>query len=719
MKHYSPVRPTIKNIKKLDNDLTVIGMTGYYAPITQGNSAARTHMTTVQSQQLLTPLKPEVPIILSGGETEMAKYTFDDIMPCTAFVVAKVSQYTSLSSKDIPFTLIYREEETGVYDFIDVTPYMTNHVKFGHKKIYEPIIRNISPGDVLTKGLRLTKTASIHEGEIFSNLINANSFYCSHPATTEDGFMVNTESMKNYAPLAVGEVSTGYGSTSFPVLCYGKPGSKRPFPTQGERIREDGMVYAIRDYDETWDWLITHKSQLDKPDRIFDVCMRAEPGAEVTDVEVFTTRNDNKRLVTNPEISASLEVYHNRKLSYSKNLIQQYTKIMQESRAVISPALMRKFAEAFLVDPNNKELIGLLPPSEVNAFKRKEREKRNKKFIRTNKNAELDEFNVTIRYAWRYKVTKGAKLSDQSGGKGVICEMAEPKDMFTDEYGNVADIVIFTKAVTGRMNADQLYYQAITAFLMAIQYDCRKHIADGNYEAAWTHILNAYKIVSPITYDSVISLTESDEDKKYHLDAVCAEGKRIHVTIRADSTHVNELMYKAIMEYRPPLKSKITFTNLKGERETLRKKGVIAPKTIGILEKTQHNNLAENTAQTQHHGLPTSTSTKGEHACGIKQHAPKIFSETEGRMMSNVVGAIPVAKIMEQANSTEVSEAMAASLFSSSSPMGNKSFVDRTKIPMGGNAALCMIRHEFNCVGIEIHGNDAKSLSDSIGWNKR
>lgn len=716
MEHYNPKRPTIRGIKKLRNHVSVIGTTAYYAPISQGNSASRLMMATVQSQQLLGPRIPDVPIVLSGGEGELGKYTFDNIIEYDASVFDKIPYYKSFDSKDIPFTLILRNEETGEYDFMDVTPYMHNHTKFGHKKVFEPRVKTISPGELLFKGERLTRTANVHEGEIYSSTLNCKTFYCSSLGTTEDGFEVTPEFIYRSAPLAVGETTASYGAASFPIYIYGTEANPRPFPKQGERLRDDGMVYCLREYDEDWDFLITHKSQLDKPDRVFDACMHAEPGAEITDVEVLTTTSEGKRPVTNKFISETLEVYSNRKIEYSKRLLQAYTRIKQDSNAKISLRLMRKFAEAFIVSPNSSELISLLPPLE--RHKVLSEGKRNRVFIRTKKNAELDEWTVKLTYAYRFHVTKGAKFSDKHGNKGVICNIRPSSEMFRDEYGNVADMTIFTKAPESRMNKDQKLEHLIGGFLFAIQYDCRAMIEENRLDDAFQHIMNAYQIVAPLTYEKASKIFVTRERQHQHVMAVCAPGKDIHVTILADSAHVNELMYKAIMEYRPPLVSTIHFVNRRGKPDTLIKKGLIAPKCVGILEKTQHNKLAENTALTQHHGLPTSSSPKGEHSGGIKQLAPKVASETEGRAWAATVGSIVVGQMMDQANSSLVSEEISGNMFDSDNPLGEPVLVDRNKIPSGTNSALQYIEHLFSCEGTEILGNTPEELSKSIQWDK-
>lgn len=407
-------QPTINGIKKLHNHNAVIGTTAYTCNVSQGDSASRLMMATVQDQQLLGPDKPEVPIFLSGGETEKAKYTFDDILPCNAYVVAKIPFYTSLSgSKDIPFTLVYREEETGVHDFIDVTPYIETHVKFTHRKYFTEHVKGLQEGDFIAKGTRLTRTKNIHEGDLHSNRVNALTLYISAPETTEDGFGITKEFGQKLTPTAAGSATISSGSTSYPVMCYG--GGKRPYPMQGEKIREDGLISCVREYDEMWDWICTHESQLDKPDRIFDSCIHGEPGAEVYEVEALTNYGEGKRPVTNPKIFDSLQVYHNRKMFYGKRMLEMYTNICRNSNSKMSLALHRKFTECMLAAPNSQELISCLPKLEQEKLAQKAREGKAKKYIRTIKNTELDEWTVSIKYSWKYPLHKGAKLANDDG----------------------------------------------------------------------------------------------------------------------------------------------------------------------------------------------------------------------------------------------------------------------------------------------------------------
>lgn len=717
MKFHNIKRPTLNNVVKLDNHSSVIGTTAYLESTSQKNSAARLLMGTQQSQQTLEPAKPDIPWILTGGETELAKYTFDDIMQCNAIVIAKIPFYFSARQKDVPFTLIYRVEETGEIDYMDVTPYIQNHTIFGNRKHFTPRVRSLEPGDILIKGERLTKTGTIQLEDLYTSTVNANVIFCSDPESTEDGFRVTPEFIERTVPLAIGDVTASYGSKSFPINVYGNEVNPRAFPTQGERIRQDGLAFCIREYGD-WDWLMTHKSQLNKPDRVFDVCMHAEPGAEVIDVDVLTTTMEPKRPVTNPETSAPLNVEVTRKLEYSKRMISQYTRIKQEANVVISLPLMRKFANCTLAAPNSPDIMSLLPQDERIKIKQLASEKRLRKFIRTQKNAELDEWTVNIKYAWRFPVVKGAKYANRAGNKGVVCCITEQKDMFTDEFGVVADMSVFFKSTISRMNPGQLDLHAIGGSLRAAQVRMREMVKDGKIQEAFDFIVGLYEIVAPVTHDAVMELVTTPELVKEHV-MCCINADVLPVTILPHETHLVDEMYMALWEYCPPMVGKIHFTNYRGEKEYLRKPGLIAPIPFGILEKTKHNDLAENTAQLQHHGLPTSSSTKAEHPSGIKQHAAKVFSETEARMMSNVVGSIPVAQIMEMANCPEVSEESAGNFFAREKPLSHDSTVDRVNRPMGGNSAQSLIEHKLMVAGVGIEGNDAESLSKSIGWNKR
>lgn len=715
--------PTVNGVKKVLNNNAVIGTTAYIAPITQGNSASRLHMMTVQYQQRLEMRHPDLPYILSGGEHELAKYTFDDIMPCTAFIEAKIPFYSSLHQRDVPFTLIYRDDSTDIYDFIDVDNYIVNHTKFGYKKIFDDIVRNLSQGDILRKGQRLTRTRNIHEGDLHSNTLNTWTLYVSDPASTEDGFRVTPEFIERSSPLAIGECSSGYGSGSFPLYTYGNENNRRTMPMQGERIRDDGLIIAMREYSDQWDWIFCHEDLIDKPDGVFDVCLYGEPGAEVIDIEAMTANLDGRRHTTNPDLSSALEMHVNRSLAYSRRMLETYTSIMQDPKAKISIALMRKFAESFNVDPNSKDLISLLPKREqarLHAISSRQANRKPKVLERTRKNAELDEWSFSIRYAWRYHVDKGAKYAGQHGDKGVICEITPRDKMFSDEHGNVADMTVMPVAVIARMNIDQLIEQYINCFMWTIRKDCIALIEQSKWDEAWEHLITAYKICSPyITYLDVVNICQTSERKRQHLLAVTGEGKWPIITIHADSDHVGMGLIGNIIEYREPEETTIYFTDYRGVRIALKQKGIIAPRAVAILEKTAHNAMAASTARTQHHGIPTSSTQKGSMAGNIKEHAPKVFSETEMRMMSNIIGGVNVAMMAEIATNPDAAESSAFRLYASEKPMQLESLVDRDAIPIGGNNALNLINHELANLGVEFLGVTPDELDKSLNWRKQ
>lgn len=720
--------PTLNGIEKKLNNIATIGDTALCGPINQGNSASRLHMATVQKQQRLSMVATELAHILHGGEYEVGKYTFDAIMPCSAYVFDSVvhSHGFASASHDTPRTIIYQEDESGIYDYIEVDNYVFNHTKFGYEKRFDPIVHSLAPGSVLHKGQRLTRTSNIMEGDLHSDTINCWTLYVTDFATTEDGFRFSESFIEKTRPTALGDITGALGSSQFPLWLYNTESEtqKQIMPNIGEKIRDDGMVVALREYSEMWDWMFCHEDLMDKPDPMFDQCLYGEPGAEVVEIDSLTNSLDDKKHFTNPELTKVLKQQVNKKFGYSRRMIEAYTRIKTTDRnAKISTRLMRKFAEAFNVDPNNKELISLLPKNEQVRLKNiSERNSTKKpKFIdRTKKNAPLDEYTFRIRYKWLYEVGKGAKYADNHGGKGVICEETPDDQMFYNARGIIADRTVYPGATVSRMNLDQLTEHYINAFMWYVSLDCAELMEQGKYEEAFKHLTGAYKITSPfITYPDVMEMCKTMKRKIQHLEATCGEGKWPRITVHADSTHLGHEIIGRIIEYREPTEETIYFTNYKGEKEELLQKGIIAPMCLAILEKTAHNAIASATARTQHHGLPTSSTQKHSMPGQLKERSPKKLSETEVWTMSNVIGAHNVAMLKQMATDRRAAESSAELLYQTERPLELEDIIDRSRIPMGEGNELALFEHQLAVLGTGFVGNTPDELDKALQWRQQ
>lgn len=703
-------RPTVNAVEKALNVVAHIGTTALICPLSQGNSASRMMMATNQSSQTISPYQADIPIILSGGESAMATHTFGAVMPCEAEVIACIPHYQQrLSDKrvdiDVPRTIIYRETETGVHNFIVVDNFVRNHVKFGHKTTFDPIVKSLTRGSILMKGQRLTRTSNIHEGEIHSNTLNTNTIYISDPATTEDGYRVSESYVKRSLPLAMGDLAASYGTTHYLVNTYGDEKRYRPFPSQGQAIRDDGMVFCLREYDENWDHIYMHKECLRVPDRMCDQFLFGQPGAIVHEVKVASSANEKKKCITHEGMSELSKIYYERSMQLSKRLISVYTEIQNEHKAKIHPALQRMFADSFMVDPNGKELIALLPRHEQNRITEmaKTGTTHSKRLVRVHKNSELDEYRVEIHYSWRYHVGKGAKFSDRHGNKGVICEITPDEDMFRDEYGNVADMAIFSRSVSARMNGDQLWEQYMCGYIRDVGLDCRAMFDNGDWQGAWDHLIKAYSIVAPHELDACMRLKTTDAKKQDYLRATIYDVPRIHCL--ADNTYVNEDMYMAMRQHRRPNKSPITYRGYHGRMETTFKSALIAPKVVAILEKTAHTSMACSSTRAQHHGLPVSSDRRLNASSLVKNQGPRVLGESEVRAHSAIVGGDIVATIMEISCNPQAGENAAMRQFTLLNPMGMDTVVDRNVVDLGGNRAIVFLEHFLEVMGTKIIGN--------------
>lgn len=684
----------IKKPPKHLNRVETMGLTATLGPFISAVSASRVQMLASHVGQAIQPEKSDIPRVMTGFEQQLGDFTFNIKVPVDAVVVSIHRKYhTDLSFsralKNPITTIIYQDIETGYYDYLDVYDYHSKHKTFGMQFVINPIVEKLRPGSPLPKDTILAISQNIKEGGIYATGIEANVAYISLPDTIEDGFKISESFARKASPLECGSSVVEWGRKAYPLNIYGDANNYKPFPDIGDTIREDGLVFALREYDAQLDAVEMTPASLMKVDMMHDIRIYGNAGAKVYDIVVESGIGESRNKVMTPKgMEVQAMRYINQMSEYYGGIKAQYDKLYKESgnRLVISPQLQKLVVRAIADKPNAVRNVNTGGGSGI--------------IRRTYKNNPLDEYHVEVFYSKRKKFDMGSKLTDMFGGKGVVCGIAPDSDMPTDMDGNVADIACFAKGGIARMNPGQFYEHYVNAASRDLSKWIRNNVNVIDHAVIWKRLMDYYLAASPEMHSLMLKNYVDISEQMKHISTIVDVG--IYLYISPDAPHIGPSMFTNIEKVISPTYGPVSYINVAGDKVITEDKVFIGIKNMIILEKTEQRPMAVSSATLQHHGLISGNNKEIRNAHPSKQQSTRVLGETESRLIAATMGGDTLAELLDLANSPESHRAAIWTILDSDKPTNIETLVDRNKHPIGNSRVLSLFNHILLCCGTAV-----------------
>lgn len=687
-------------VTKSINTETMQGAGAFNSPLAKFTSASRLYMSHNQKGQGLDMMKPDLPRILNGFESQERDYCIQVKAPCDLTVVQVLNKYLITPKQRAeglvaPKVIIYQSDDDGTYGYLETNQYAKYAEYFGMKYDVKPFVDRLQENSRLAKGTVLAECHSIIDG-MYAATCNVNVAAVSTPGTIEDGYEVSESLMARMQPRVVGSKQARWGKSSYLVKIYGN----KPFPEPGDRIRKDGLLFAIRDYDPVMDSVNLLEENITKPDLINDKLVYATPDALVYDIDVLTTVHDNnrngKKAIHTPEGLRNLALqYHGKRDTFNKRLIEAIDAIPNAAYGQkLTPDLQALVTRA-IADR----------PGDVRFPKGHDRDQG--QIIRSLNAVPLEEFNVEIHYCKEFDLGLGAKMSSLHGGKGVACRIRPDHEMPVDDFGNRADITLHGTSVVSRLIAGQLYEQYINAASRDVSKDIRVMCENGKHKEAWEYLCDYYDIVSPTDMGRQVTnvVYNTQALRNEHLDEIIEDGIRLNISL--DDPDLGPNTYKGIKQFREPDRSPLTVTDYDGEKHRTTIPILIGEVAMVVLEKSATKPQAECTARLQNNGLPASATVSTRDTRLVKRVSGRVMGETELRGSSAMQNsALCAAEVMELATCPEVTHSAIETIFTAKDPMDIPYLVDRRKIPLGRSRSIGYFNHLFSCAGGKVVAQD-------------
>lgn len=376
-------------------------------PWSRHNSSPRGAMFGGHIGQALVVEGAEPRHCLSGLEREYGKYTFNIEMPTDAQIIKVIERYPRTYSADTikenPETVvIYEDVHTKEVGIVTLSRHFSMDKQFGFKYKYNhSALNQLDRGNYVPKGTVLADSPNVQQGSEYAYGVEANTVFMSVPAVIEDGVVARAGFLEKLKTNVFESRVASWGRKHYPVNLYGDADNYKPFPDIGDRVRDDGLVMALRRYD---DYLcvtdMTPEATME-PDIYYDVLYYGRPGARVSDVIVHHDINA-QRHPTPVGMETQTEKYRKAISDFYSQLINVYVGLKKErgEGLKITPEFHRLLVEAYSDE----------------ARVHNTRTGKKEKVTRTHRRDPIDDWRVEVHYEFTITPGIGFKITDLNGG---------------------------------------------------------------------------------------------------------------------------------------------------------------------------------------------------------------------------------------------------------------------------------------------------------------
>lgn len=671
------------NYSQLKPELLATASLNFSAP---EDSSARQEMIGSHLSQMLVIDGATLRRCNTGMERRFGSTTFNVKFPCHGEIKATIEKYAHTVGPDsIPLNpqtvIIYESIERGELDMLELPYFHSMHNHFGFRYKLTSSAEKLSVGTPIPKDTILADSPNVdaHGNYMYGTELNA--CFMSLPGIIEDGVIIAESVIKKLTATGFEKRSGSYGRKRFPLNLYGDENHYKPFPDIGDRVRQDGLLFAFREYDELLGGVTMAEDCLREVDHAFDRRVFAVPGAKAIDITVRRgNQGNNARTPAGMELQA--QKYHLRHRQFYDNITHAVETLKRRSQVEISPKLHRLMVE------------GLIFKNDVN--KGQGRQMYNL--------VELDEWRVDITFEYKMRPNIGSKLTDVHGGKGVVCSIWPDEWMPVDQWGNRAEVVMDGDSTMKRMNPGRFYEQFLNAHGLQMQRTLqalklakpKTYVAEG-----WDMLLRFYGMVSAEMVEVLTNPKQYRGSPQKHVDGVIKNG--VYWWLPTDRQITLQHAVQNLRRDLPLEKGPVTYRGLSGEFITTRRDVIVAPVYVILLEKTGENEWsAVSSTKLQPFGIPAKINKHDKYSTPARPMPVRILGESEIRLMVAACGSQPVAELVEMSNSPLLHKHIVTNITRANKPTRIENVVSDPKLLGRGGRNLAFVHHSLEISGVRL-----------------
>lgn len=685
-------------------------------PFTPYISSSRSQMFYSHLSQALVIKGASEKTIQTGMEYELGKYTFSVKMPEDGVILAVLYRYpTKIGIESIAFTpstiLIYENQKREI-GMVEIPYYHTTYTAPGFRYVKQPGYNEIGIGQAIPKDTVFADSPSKGPNGEYMYSTELNIAFMSHPAGAEDGILISSDVIDKLKFKVYETRIVEFGSKYFPLNLYGTHDKYKPFPEIGDEIRHDGILIALRQFDDTVTPVTMSAMDLTEVDYVFDKLTYVRgKGGKVVDICMY--HDENKPTNIPYEMVEHVLKYSRAMNSFYISLLETEKKIKETRR--------KKFGDDTVVFTPQLHRLLVEAKSMVSSSYIKD----NAKISKMYRDTPMDDFHIVFKIEYEITPSIGFKMSGSYGDKGVICDIVDPSRMPVDAEGNRADVIMDAGSTINRMNVGRPYEQYFSAAARDVTRQIRRtmftKLPDGKVVSldevdpkttrntvleiskvdqdvimqAHQTALDLYEIVSPKQYEMYSAF--GWEDIVEHVQDIVEDGIRLYMPVDNPPEVIDMVLgveKRFKLCYGP-----VTFYNEKGKLVKTKYPVRLAPYSMMLLERIADDWSSVAYSKLHHFGILTTMTKYEKYALPYRNSPVRTMGETESRLYSSYCGRWTAAEMMDRSNSPATHKEMIRNILESDHPSNIDNTVDRTKVPLGGSKPLGLISHISYCFG--------------------
>ena len=672
---------------EFQSDLTVrpevLGSPALLTRFLQNTSSQRSLMSANALPQAEILYGCECARIQTGFETKYGRYQFDvstrdqDIQIVEVIPKFKVNIRNDQIRNNPTLTVVYIGADDGRIGYFDVNSYTELHSGFGYmnKKMNQ---FQLTAGNFVSKDTKFI-SAPNHEDEIYKLGTMVNCCYIPMWDTTDDAFVISRSLAKKMEHSVVDSIIINIKPDSIPLNLYGDDLDYKCFPDIGSTVRDDGIIMAFRQKNESSFLTDITAKALYSSEFLHDDTYEAPPGAEIIDVQIFTNQKVYPNLNESPY--TQLMQYQDQHHEYYAAIVDVYEKLKKEGYKC------------------RPEFANLVTKCKGWCYYRG-----GKNMILMDKKEPIEFVRIKLTYITTQGINRGSKISGIEGSKGVVSDIWEDEDMPVGPHGIRADILVTAESPFNRLNSGQLNEQFLTLCMDVVTERVKKGVIPE--DKAFDYVLEFINDVRPVYAKHIREIINTKDLEEEFVDAVKSDG--IYMIIPSFCNNITPELYLYLSKKYGVDHGPFTYyrRNPDGTREKIvtKCKGIIGGRYMYLLGKRPIDqlNVVEFGYVNQFMApiKPNSRSTKAQCLFG---QTPMRYGEDEIANTTSVFGAETVARLTgEYSNSPTALNKLMTCLLTDEHPSALKNIGMTTKEIIETSSNIAMFKHMFAEIGFAI-----------------
>jgi len=706
--YYDPAYPYTHD---LDMDPRLMGFHNTLTPFAQNTSSSRLDMFASNLPQAVTLDNPDFPLIYTGWEYNLGEYEInssrrDSDIQILEVIPKYLTTYASGGIDSTPhYLIIYKNVDANSpdynkLDYCIVSRYFRGAEGFGHiNKFTRNATSLLKKGQFIPREVVLTESPTTTDGLVKFGA-NLNVGYITDERTTEDAFPISQTGANKLISTSIIRRPIDLRPDQHPINLYGRdPLEFRIIPDIGEKVRDDGLLFASRTISSETAAIDSCPSTMNEVRIPYDNCIPVEPGAEVLDINVYLNVPRDK---ISWQSFKQLEKYVDGSAHYWESIYRVFLEhrgncsgISNKLNTLVTTAIQHMAAM-------RRRIPGLFIKKPV-------------EFIGRNRQR-IGFLLIDVTLGFKRGVQPGFKITDRYGGKGVTCVVVPDDEMPIDEYGFRVDLLVDPAATVKRMNTGQLVEADLNRMSMFVARKVEQAFKRSPDEA-WELLYEYYNDIRP-KYAKLIAETLVTKQERIEHIKICIE-KGIALNIPSGfmkifdrkQAYIHKLFAKWGVRFAP-LKYKRWDSSRQEMVDFKTKPIAIGSKYVYLLCKIPESHSV-GVARINQHGIPIKPASSHIKNMLPINGNPIKAGEDELRGFTTEIPPDEIVRFIGlQANSKTGTELAIQTLLESAHPTQIDRFNISTTTLQQTSAAPALLRHLSATAGIDLSENTIAFPSD-------